>query len=77
MKQIYIEIKSRRPRLKILTFFIFPVLFSKISRFHWRRQPFRKNVIVEEVLDGIDIDDTGDLEDSPCACVPMRNVRIS
>ena len=55
------EIKSRR-RLQILTFL---VLFSKNSRFHWNRQPLGKNVIVEEVLDDIDIDDIGNLEDSP------------
>ena len=30
-----------------------------------RLQPFRKNVIVEEELDCIDIDDIGNLEDSP------------
>ena len=59
------EIKSRRPRLQILTCLIFLVLFRKNSRFHWRRQLLGKDVIVEEVLDGIDIDDIGNLEDWP------------
>ena len=44
---------------------IFLVLFQKNSRFHWRRQLLGKDVIAEEVLDGIDIDDIGNLEDSP------------
>ena len=51
--------------MQILTCLIFLVLFSKTSRFHWNRQPLGKNVIVEEVLDDIDIDDIGNLEDSP------------
>ena len=45
--------------------FVFLVLFWKKSTFHWKRQTNRKNVIVEEELDGIDIDDIGILEDSP------------
>ena len=41
-------------------------LFSKNkSRFHSRRQPFRKIIIAEEELDGIGIDDIANLEDSP------------
>ena len=39
-------------------------IFKKI-RFHWKRQPFRKNVRVEEELDGIDIDGIGNFEGSP------------
>ena len=58
------EIKSRRLRLLILTCFTFQVLFSKKSRFRWKKQPFRKNVIVEKELYCIDIDDIGNLEDS-------------
>ena len=48
-----------------LTCLIFLVLFSKNSRFHWRRSPSEKNVIVKEGLDGRHIDDIGNLEDSP------------
>ena len=59
------EIKSKGPRWQTLTYLISPVLFLKNSCFHWRRQLFRKNVIVEEGLDAIDIDDIGNLEDSP------------
>ena len=59
------EIKSKRLRLPILTYLIFLVLFPENSHFHWRRQPFRKNAIVEEGLDGIDINEIGNLEDSP------------
>ena len=36
------EIKSRTLRSQILTCFIFLVLFSKKSMFHWKKQPFRK-----------------------------------
>ena len=51
--------------MQILTCLIFLVLFSNNPRFHWRRQPFRKNVIVEERLDDtIDIDDIENLEGS-------------
>ena len=49
----------------VLTYFIFQVASSKKSRFHWKKQPLRKNVIVEGELVGIDIDDGGHLEDSP------------
>ena len=51
-------IKSRRLRLQNLTCFAFLVLISL------KKQLF-KNVIVEEELDCIDIDDIGNLEDSP------------
>ena len=57
------EIKSRRPRLQSLTCFNSLVLFSKNWRFHWKKNPSEKYVIVEEGLDGIDIDDIGNLED--------------
>ena len=58
------EIKSRRLRSQILTCFIFLVLFSK-NGFVKKSNPSEKNVIVEEELDCIDIDDIGNLEDSP------------
>ena len=51
-------IKSRRLRSQNLTCFAFLVLISL------KNQLF-KNVIVEEELDCIDIDDIGNLEDSP------------
>ena len=51
-------IKSRRLRSQNLTCFAFLVLISV------KNQLF-KNVIVEEELDCIDIDDIGNLEDSP------------
>ena len=54
------EIKSRRVRSLILTCFIF-LIFTKKSRFNWKKQ--KKN-IVEQELDCIDIDDIGNLEDS-------------
>ena len=58
------EKKSRRPRLQILTCLIFLVLFSKNRAFIEEDNPSEKNVIVEEGLDGVDIDDVGNLEDS-------------
>ena len=51
-------IKSRRLRSQNLTCFAFLILISL------KKQLF-KNVIVEEELDCIDIDDIGNLEDSP------------
>ena len=51
-------IKSRRLRSQNLTCFAFLVLISL------KKQLF-KNVIVEEELDCTDIDDIGNLEDSP------------
>ena len=54
------EIKSRRLRSQILTCFIFLVLLYFQNTFS-----LEKNVIVEEELDCIDIDDIGNLEDSP------------
>ena len=59
------EIKSSRSRLQILICLIFLVLFPKNPRFHGRRQPLGKNVIIEEGPDRIDIDDVVNLEDSP------------
>ena len=50
---------------QILTCFIFLDLFSKKSRFHFKKQPFRKKVLFKEELDYIDIDDIGNIEDSP------------
>ena len=58
------EIKSRRLRSQILTCYIFLVLFLKSSRFH-RNASEKKPVIVEEELDCIEIDDIGNVEDSP------------
>ena len=37
------EIKWKRQRSQILTCLIFTVLFSKKSRFHWKKKPFRKS----------------------------------
>ena len=56
------QITSKRLRSQIY-FFIFLVLLSKTITFKLNSTPFRKNVIVKEELDGIDIDDTGNLED--------------
>ena len=39
--------------------------FQKTGAFIEEDNPSEKNVIVEEGLDGIDIDDIGNLEDSP------------
>ena len=56
--------KSRRLRSQILTCFIFLVLFLKIINV--KKATLReKNVIVEKELDCIDINDIGNLEDSP------------
>ena len=52
--------------MQILAYLIFRALFSKNSSFHWRKLFFKKKVaIVEERLDGKDIDDIGNLEASP------------
>ena len=59
------EIKSKRLRLQILTCFIFLVLFSKKITFIEKSYPSERNVIIEEELDCFDIDDIGNLEDSP------------
>ena len=56
------EIKERRLRSQILTCLIFTVLFKKNHGFIEKRSPSKK---VEEELDYIDIDDIGNLEDSP------------
>ena len=44
---------------------IFLVLFSKILRFIKKNSSSEKKVIFEEELDCVDIDDIGNLEDSP------------
>ena len=59
------EIKSRRLRSQILTCFIFLVLFSRHGFAKKSNPSEKKNVIVEEELDCIDIDDIGNLEGSP------------
>ena len=41
------------------------VFSKKKSQFCPRKQPFKKALIVQEELDGIDIDDIANLEDSP------------
>ena len=46
-------------------FYFFSFIFKKKLLFHRRRKPSEKVVIVEEELPGIDIDDIGNLEDSP------------
>ena len=51
-------------RLPLQTCFIFLVLFLK-NRFIEEDNPSEKVVIVEEELDGIHIDDIGNLEDLP------------
>ena len=51
--------------MQILTSLIFLVLFSKTRAFIEEDNPSEKNVTVEERLDVIDIDDIGNLEDSP------------
>ena len=49
-----------------MTYFIFLVLFPKeIHGFIQEGNPSEKVVIVEEELDGIDIDNTENLEESP------------
>ena len=60
------KLKLKILRLQILTCFTFLVLFSKKKLLlHRRRKPSEKVVVVEEELRGIDIDDIGNLEDSP------------
>ena len=44
---------------------MFKFYFWKKSRFHWRKNPSKKVVTVEEELDGINIDDIGNLMDFP------------
>ena len=41
-----------------------------------QKHPSEKVIIVEEALNGIDIDDIGSLEDLPNLCSSIRNVRI-
>ena len=59
------EIKSRRLGLQILACFIFLVLFKIKITVLLKKATFRKYFIVEEELDCINIDDTGNLKDSP------------
>ena len=61
LKKHKYQIKSKRLRLQIMTFLMFLVLFSKKSRFNWRRHPSEKIIIVEEELDRIDRDGIGKL----------------
>ena len=44
-------------------FLFFSFYFQRKSRFSWRGQHFKKILIVKEELDGIDIDDIGNVED--------------
>ena len=44
---------------------MFKFYFWKKSRFHWRKNPSNKVATVEEELDGINIDDIGNLMDFP------------
>ena len=46
-----------------MIFLYFYFHFQRISCFNWRRQHFRKIVLVEEELNGIDINDIVSLED--------------
>ena len=57
------EIKSRKLRSQIPTFVIFLVSLSK-NHYFVKKQPFRRNAIVEEELYCIDIDEIENLEDS-------------
>ena len=43
---------------------MFSIIFKLITVSLKKKQPFRKNVIVEEELDCTDIDEIGNLEDS-------------
>ena len=51
--------------MQFLTYFIFLVLFSEKLASIDEDNPSEKFVTAEEELDGIDIDDIGNLEDSP------------
>ena len=63
---MYIEIKSRRLYYQILSCFIFLFFFLNRSGFYSRKKPFRKSCYGwERTVDGIDINDIGNLEDSP------------
>ena len=64
------EIKSRRLRSEILTCFLFFFTFifkkkKKNDGFIEKSNLSEKNVIAVEELDGNDMDDIGNLEDSP------------
>ena len=58
------QIKSRRLRSQILTCFVFLVLFKNYG-FIQEGNSLEKLVIVQEELNGIDIDDIVNLDDSP------------
>ena len=56
--------KQHRGGFADIYFFVFLVLFSKTITFQLNKHnPSEKIVIVKEELDGIDIDDIGNLED--------------
>ena len=71
-KKIY-EIKARRLRSQILTCFIFPALLLKEITVSFSG----KVVIVEEELDGININDIENLKNSPRFVFIDTDVRIS
>ena len=62
--KVYLEVKSQTGLSSLRDSCERALIFKK-SRFHWKKQPFKKCFIVEEELDCIDIDDIGNLEDSP------------
>ena len=57
------EISSKGLGSQIFMFLFFSFYFQRKSRFSWRGQHFKKILIVKEELDGIDIDDIGNVED--------------
>ena len=60
------EIKSKRPRWQTFDLFNFSSFIFKKLVLSLKQTTFpEKNVVVEEGLDGIDIDDIGNLEGSP------------
>ena len=66
MKQIYTGNKIKETTSADLDLFNFSSFIFKKLVLSLKKTTFqKKNVIVEEGLDGIDIDDTGNLEDSP------------
>ena len=58
------EIKSRNYVADIDSFYFSSFIFKKNHGFIQKGNPLEKVVIVEKELDGIDIDDIGNLEDS-------------
>ena len=61
----YNQIKSRRLRSQILTCFVFQFYFQRNHGLIQEGKPSEKVVIVQGELDGIDINDIANLEDSP------------